>query len=645
MSQDAESDWVGQLSDSLHICNAVILHGNVNDALPYKGDYMQIARLLNTYLMDHGYQLVGHYDGLDGLGFSDLHQKATYMKIVQAIENKRMGSAGQVGAGYNVPGATPAQSAIDDQSCDPTTGLFSVNSIEFFETFKRIRDMLFSTSCPSAAFIMYYSDRLMGASQQQDLSERTNLILLSKIIDRIPQKSEPPKLLVVVADDIRRVPMDIYYGNAKCRQIHLPTPSTGERKAFIRRYWADFHNFASSLADESVIENLAAYSEGLAYYDLRNLARLSRAKALPVQDGKALVKLYRLGQKQSPWDNLSRQRVLATPWQKLKKDTEGRPIVETVQLSIRECLKERVIGQDEAIEAVEAMIIRAIEGIQSAKPSDALSKPKGVFFFCGPTGVGKTELTKALTEWLFGDKNLMLRFDMSEYKQEHADQKLIGAPPGYVGHEQGGQLTNAVKKKPFSVILFDEVDKMHDRIWDIFLQILDDGRLTDSTGETVYFSETVIVMTSNIGGASHPIGQSLKETKEHYLKAAADFFRIELKRPEILNRIGMDNVIVFNSIDKEFQEAIVWQKLNELVWSYMDKTGLHLDFDNSVITCLLENPEGFMRNGARGVENLLTTHIINPLSRFLFYNPETKSAGRPISVAFRKGDKIETVFS
>ena len=179
-----------------------------------------------------------------------------------------------------------------------------------------------------------------------------------------------------------------------------------------------------------------------------------------------------------------------------------------------------------------------------------------ILFFVGPTGVGKTELSKALAKFLFGDEQACIRFDMSEYAQENSDQKLIGAPPGYVGYEEGGQLTNAVREKPFSIILFDEIEKAakpNPRILDIFLQILEDGRLTDSKGETVYFSESVIIFTSNLGASEVSSSGSNEEVAEEFIKIVKNYFDNEIKRPEILGRIGYNNIVPFNFIkDKEF---------------------------------------------------------------------------------------------
>src|SRR5207245_581255 len=197
-------------------------------------------------------------------------------------------------------------------------------------------------------------------------------------------------------------------------------------------------------------------------------------------------------------------------------------------LKMEEALEERVIGQDEAVRAISNAVRRARAGLQDP------NRPIGSFLFLGPTGVGKTELTKALASFLFDDDSAMVRIDMSEFMEKHSVARLIGAPPGYVGYEEGGTLTEAVRRRPYQVILFDEVEKAHHDVFNVLLQVLDDGRLTDGQGRTVDFKNTVIVMTSNIG--SHMIqamvGKPYEDVKEAVWGELKDHFR-----PEFLNRI------------------------------------------------------------------------------------------------------------
>ena len=211
-------------------------------------------------------------------------------------------------------------------------------------------------------------------------------------------------------------------------------------------------------------------------------------------------------------------------------------------LHLHEALAHRVMGQDEALNLVSDAIMRSKAGIQDE------NRPLGSFLFLGPTGVGKTEVAKALAEQLFDDESRIVRIDMSEYMEKFSVSRLIGAPPGYVGYEEGGQLTEAVRRNPYSIVLLDEIEKAHPDVFNILLQILDDGRITDSKGVTVDFRNTILIMTSNLG-SEYAFEADQKERSEHYMDAVHSFFR-----PELINRI--DEIIVFNALDLDVQRQV-----------------------------------------------------------------------------------------
>ena len=229
-------------------------------------------------------------------------------------------------------------------------------------------------------------------------------------------------------------------------------------------------------------------------------------------------------------------------------------------VKMEERLAQRVIGQKEAIKAVSDAVRRARSGLQDP------NRPIGSFIFLGPTGVGKTETARALAEFLFDDENAMMRIDMSEYMEKHTVARLIGAPPGYVGYEEGGQLSEAVRRRPYSVVLFDEIEKAHHDVFNVLLQVLDDGRLTDGQGRTVDFKNTIVIMTSNLGS---PIIQEYfmdgKAPARRRSQTMEDKVMAELKRhfrPEFLNRV--DDVIIFQSLDEEELARIVEIQLERL---------------------------------------------------------------------------------
>jgi ATP-dependent Clp protease ATP-binding subunit ClpB len=273
-------------------------------------------------------------------------------------------------------------------------------------------------------------------------------------------------------------------------------------------------------------------------------------------------------------------------------------------------LHKRVAGQDEAIEAISDAIRRSRAGLQDKR------KPIGSFIFLGTTGVGKTELAKALAEYLFNDEHAMIRIDMSEYQERHAVSRLIGAPPGYVGYDEGGQLTEAVRRKPYSVILLDEIEKAHPDVFNILLQVLDDGRLTDNKGRLVDFKNTIIIMTSNIG--SHLIQDNFKELNEInrdevIAKTKTELFELlkQTIRPEFLNRI--DELIMFTPLNRNELRDIVTLQFKG-VQDTLAEMGIEIDASEEALDWLAQlgyDPQF----GARPLKRVIQKRILNELSK------------------------------
>ena len=280
-------------------------------------------------------------------------------------------------------------------------------------------------------------------------------------------------------------------------------------------------------------------------------------------------------------------------------------------------LGKRVIGQDEALNAVANAVRRARAGLQDP------NRPVGSFIFLGPTGVGKTETARALAEFLFDDERAMIRLDMSEYMEKHAVARMIGAPPGYVGYEEGGQLTEAVRRRPYSVILFDEIEKAHSDVFNVLLQILDDGRLTDAKGRTVDFKNTVLIMTSNLGSREIQAAQGDEEqVREAVLQELRDHFK-----PEFLNRI--DDIVIFHQLSRKQIERIIDVQLERLR-AMLAERNVTLVLDQSARELLAI--EGYDPNyGARPLKRAIQTLLQNPLAVKLLRGEI--SAGQTIRVS------------
>jgi ATP-dependent Clp protease ATP-binding subunit ClpC len=286
-------------------------------------------------------------------------------------------------------------------------------------------------------------------------------------------------------------------------------------------------------------------------------------------------------------------------------------------LKLEERLHERVVGQDEAVEAVAEAVRRARAGL--ADPN----RPDGSFLFLGPTGVGKTELARALAEALFGSEDLMVRFDMSEFQERHTVSRLVGAPPGYVGYEEAGQLTEQVRRRPYSVLLFDEIEKAHDDVFNILLQILDDGRLTDAQGRTVDFKNAVVIMTSNLGA----------DRIQQYARQGGDFDRLKDElmdvlrqsfRPEFINRI--DEIIVFRALTDE-QLADITKLLLDRLTRRLRAQRIEVEFTDEAVALLAR--EGFDPEfGARPLRRTIQRRVENELSKMI------------LGASIQPGDKV-----
>lgn len=422
-----------------------------------------------------------------------------------------------------------------------------------------------------------------------------------------PDKSALFNAVIWIVEKEGDLPDWLIIDNPRLRHIPVAEPDRAARRAvapsLLRGLPGAREGNAAQLrrAEDDLVDD----TEGLLLTDLNAITQLARSEGVSFSQVSDAVRRYKIGVTDDPWRKIEREKIR----------------------SAGDFLATRVVGQDHAVTHMLDIVKRAATGISGSRRG---GRPRGVAFLAGPTGVGKTELAKSITELLFGDESAYIRFDMSEFSAEHADQRLIGAPPGYVGYDVGGELTNAIRERPFSVVLFDEIEKAHPRILDKFLQILDDGVLTSGRGDRVYFSEALIVFTSNLGiyrtdtkGQRVPNVSSdtpFEDVRSRVRAEIESHFKLVLNRPEILNRIG-ENIIVFDFIRPDVAVRI-FDLMVASALAGIAEAGYRITIAPEVHDALRSRCLADLSNGGRGIRNQLEVHLMNPLARALFEQEE-----------------------
>ena len=583
--------WHRELAIFCRIKPLIIVEGNVLDVYQYptegstpKGSILRLPEYLHYYFTDLGYKTIAFYDSMQG--------------FYNTCED-----------GHIQDFAKMTNSQFDGRyiRCDFKGKSNSATSI--------VRAAVSQTEVPTA-IIMNLASRYIVSPDNVDQAEVdsfTNLLLASlEGKDVRTENGVLKNIVIMIVNKVNDVPAWFYLDNPNVKTVSISTPSKEEREALVKG-----ENFASFFAADVYDEDIQYYSEhpdelekvqdkfvglteGFSFTEINGLRRLCKNEKTHIRQMSSVIDLYRYGVKDNPWDSLDVNELKTA----------------------KEDFQKRVKGQDMAIVKTLDVIKRAVTGMSSLSAS-AHGKPKGILFFAGPTGTGKTETAKTLAEKLFGDESCCIRFDMSEYSQGHSDQKLLGAPPGYVGYEAGGQLTNAVKNNPFSILLFDEIEKAHPSIFDKFLQILEDGRMTDGQGNTVYFSECIIILgiyTRNQMGVREPNvtpDMEYPEVQKKVRAAIEDYFKLELGRPEILNRIG-ENIVVFDFIRPDVAELILKSQIEKLTRNLEAEKRIKLTISDAAFAKLMEKTLDNLGNGGRGIGNIVESLLINPLSRYLF---------------------------
>ncbi len=485
-----------------------------------------------------------------------------------------------------------------------------------------------------------------------ELSRRyiTDRFLPDKAIDLIDEAASRLRL------EMNSVPEEIDEIERRLKQLEiekeaLKREGSKEKVKALEKDIADLSDERNKLRakwqeEKDRIELIQQYKGNIEQYKLEaeqeerngNYQRVAELRYGKIKDSEEQIsKLQEELKKKQDQGSLIKEDVEAEDIAQVVSKWTGIPVSKMLQsereklLKLEEELHKRVVGQDDAITAVSDAVRRSRAGLQDVK------RPIGSFIFLGTTGVGKTELARALAEFLFDDENLMTRIDMSEYQERYSVSRLIGAPPGYVGYEEGGQLTEAVRRKPYSVILLDEIEKAHHDVFNILLQVLDEGRLTDNKGRTANFKNTIIIMTSNIG--SHIIQKNMgemnaKNSGEIQEKTKNEVFELMKQsiRPEFLNRI--DEIIMFNPLTKDEIEKIVEMQVHELK-NFVAKE-VQLDITPDAVNLIADR--GFdPQFGARPIKRVIQKHVLNELSKKIISGEVNKDSKVIIT---RRGDEL-----
>ena len=512
---DYISKWHRELGIFSKIKPLIILEGNVLDSYQYpeegstpKGSILRLPEYLHFFFKDMGYQNIVFYDSLRGFyntceeGYLDNFSRLSECPADQGCIRADFKGASRNNGAANIVRKTLSQNK------------------------------------EATVIVMDFASRYITSPDNMDQSEVDSFtVLMQASLDAKDVRTQSngilKNLLILITNKANDIPAWFYLQNPNVKMITLSTPSKEEREALVKS-----PNFPSFFAGEvymqdnpyytehpdeleKIQDKFVALTEDFSFTEINGLRRLCKNEKIRMQNLCDVIDLYKYGIRENPWKKLNLEEI---------RNAQAR-------------FEQRVKGQDYAITKTLDVIKRAITGMSGLQGSSH-TRPKGVLFFAGPTGTGKTETAKTLAEIIFGDESCCKRFDMSEYGQSHSDQKLLGAPPGYIGYEAGGQLTNAVKKNPFSILLFDEIEKAHPSILDKFLQILEDGRMTDGQGNTVYFSETIIIFTSNLGiftvnesgqrEANVTSDMPYQEMSVRVRETIEDYFKLQLGRPEIL---------------------------------------------------------------------------------------------------------------
>ena len=584
---DKKPKWQKEIESFKGIKSTFIIEGNINDIYPYYDEKDQ----LNYYNLDSLLIKLFKIEELTVEAVIKLEYNFVFCNPVLGFYNKKS----------SVPEILKDFDEANNIFKNDGRESYKVDDIEKLSVI--IKEALTTKKEKPITIVMNFAARYISSPTSLDSCENNMFINLFEASMNAKAIKGYSNTLILVVEKFNDLPSWFYYNNPNVRTITIPNPDKNIRLDFIEM------NYKEELESNLKIKGkFIDNTEGLKNIELKELKNLYERHKKKDENYSLLdaLTMYKYGIKENMWESIDDEAVN----------------------NLENSLKDRVKGQDKAIKKVSSVIKRAVTGMSGLQHSSTGNKPKGILFFAGPTGTGKTELTKALAEVLFGDENNCIRFDMSEYSESHSDQKLFGAPPGYVGYEAGGQLTNAIKERPFSILLFDEIEKAHSSIMDKFLQILEDGRMTDGQGNTVYFSEALIIFTSNLGITKKIIDSSGNERREMLVSIDESYEDMENKvingikahfKPEVVNRIG-NNIVVFDFIRDEVSQLIVKSQIKKINENIEKIKKIKIVISPEILDYYykLAKEKNILEMGGRGIGNMIEDRYINELSDYIF---------------------------
>ncbi|MFJ4091057.1 AAA family ATPase [Kitasatospora sp. NPDC089913] len=662
--------WIRELDMALTVHPQVLLTGNVRDQYLLPDDHAAgSSATLAPYSLGGVIESLCAARGYGALAFLDqVHERITLLRLSATVdqmpavlrefaEQDEKWRRGRDGRGAD---------GGDDED-EP-------------EMLDRLRDAMVGVvhhPGPPIGLVVPYSGRL-GSPQAPVAGEAARLFAAAEELGHTARPVQgasavtPYNTVFWVVERQEELPREFAVGSRAVRVISVPQPPHDQRLAVARhvvgglsRYQAATGGPALTGAETAAAAKaLADSSHGMGSSEVMAIGRMALDRNLPVQRLDEAARLYRIGVLDNPWATAElRERIAAG----------------------EEFLNGKVIGQPYAVRRTLEIFMRSAAGLNGAQASSSPSRPRGTLFLSGPTGVGKTELAKGVAEMILGKDARPIRFDMSEFAEEHARDRLIGAPPGFVGHDAGGELTNAVRANPMSVLLFDEIDKANPRLFDLFLQILEDGRLTDGRGATVYFTECVLIFTSNLGvaasvedelpkgGAGAGEADGAAGTTDGVAGAVADgagssgatgtaprtgrrrlsrhddptivrrslreafdiFFNDTIKRPELRNRFG-DNFIPMDFMQEKWVPQILDKAIASVAGRVLEAHGAELTLADDAWEVLRVEANRRLDHGGRGVLTAVESALVNPLAGEVFRTPPRR--GERLRVVAIEGD-------